>query len=204
MFYKTDDNNHSLPHDPFKSCVAPRPIGWISSVSSKGIVNLAPYSFYNAVSSNPPIVMYANSGAADRRTKDTLANILETKEFVANMATWDLKDQMNISCTPFPPEVDEIMESGLSPAPSELVAPPRVKESPISLECVLVQTVELPCTDPGGRNTAVFGQVVGIHIHEDVMTEGLIDITKLKPISRLGYQDYALIDNAFTMKRPKG
>ena len=203
MFYTTDKNQHGLPHDPFKSCVVPRPIGWISSISAKGIVNLSPYSFFNGVASDPPIVVYGSSGRTRFGDKDTLTNISETGEFVVNIATWDLRDAMNRSSASLPPDVDEFEYAGLEAAPSELVRPPRVKASPIHLECVHHQTIELPHDKPDTRNALVLGRVVGVHIDDSVLTEGLVDLHKVKPIARLGYLDYALVDTIFTMPRPK-
>lgn len=203
MFYKPEDG-HGLPHDPFKACVAPRPIGWISTVSADGVINVAPYSFFNAVASAPPMVMYANNGRQPHGPKDTLTNIRQTKEFVVNVATWDLRDAMNITSGPELPDVDEMTLAGLTAAPCETVKPPRIQESPINMECRVVEIVDLPCTQEGGANVVVIGQVLGIHIDETILTDGLIDIAKLRPIARLGYKDYATIGDTFTMARPKG
>ena len=204
MFYTTADNKHGLPHDPFKACIAPRPIGWISSISADGIVNVAPYSFFNGVSSSPPIVMYGSNGAQPHGPKDTVTNIKATGEFVVNVATWDLRDAVNATSGPELPEVDEMALAGLTPAPCTLVKPPRIKESPINMECTLVQTLDLPGNNPGEHNTMVIGRVVGIHIDPSVMTDGRIDTAKLKPISRLGYKEYACITETFEMTRPGG
>ena len=201
MFWNTKDP-HGLPHDPFKSCVVPRPIGWISSLNSDGQVNLAPYSFFNAVGGEPPMVMFSSTGVAPRATKDTLMNIEETGEFVCNMATWDLRDQMNISSSPAPSETNEFELAGLEMEPSELVKPPRVKASPIHMECTHIQTIELPCEKPGARNAMTIGKVVGIHINDKVMVDGMIDIERIRPIARMGYQDYSRVDEVFTMGRP--
>lgn len=207
MFYEIGQP-HGLPHDPFKGCVVPRPIGWISTRSADGVPNLAPYSFFNAVSADPPLVMYASNGIQPGRTaeapKDTLANILATGAFVVNVATWDLREAMNISSQPAGPEVDEFALAGLTAAPCRLVAAPRVAEAPISLECRLHQVVELPAGEREGRNVLVLGRVVGVHIDEAVLTDGRVDIAKLRPISRLGYRDYACIAETFTMTRPGG
>ncbi len=199
MFYQTKDH-HGLPHDPFKSCVAPRPIGWLTTLSADGVVNLAPFSFFNGVAASPPIVIVGinDSGA----TKDTLANCRATGEFVVNMATWDLREVMNLTSAALPADVDEMALAGLTPAPSRLVEPPRVAESPINMECKVLQFVELPSDDPDARNTTIFGQVHGIHIDESVLTDGLVDVTKLKPIARMGYMDYAVVEQVFEMRRP--
>ncbi|MCG8354850.1 MAG: flavin reductase family protein [Kiloniellales bacterium] len=204
MFYETKTNNHGLPHDPFKSCVAPRPIGWITTLDNEGRVNLAPYSFFNGVASDPPMVMFANNAPAERPAKDSLANCEATGEFVCNIATWDLREAMNRTSAPVPAGTDEMTLAGLEAAPSRLVKPPRVKAAPIHLECLYHQTVELPRNTPGGRNAMVLGRVVGIHIDESVLSDGLVDPGKFKPIARLGYMDYTLVETVFTMHRPSG
>jgi len=202
MFYETSDNKHGLPHDPFKSCIVPRPIGWISTLSTKNVVNLAPYSFFNGVASDPPMVMFSANGQAPRPTKDTLANCADTGEFVFNLATWDLRDQMNRTSAAVIPDSDEFELAELEKTPSTLVKPPRIKASPIHMECVVHQIVELPSTAAGARNAMVIGRVAGIHIDDRVLTDGLIDMAKVRPISRLGYMDYTRVDLVFGMKRP--
>ena len=202
MFYETDDH-HGLTRDPFKSLVAPRPIGWISSQDADGRVNLAPYSFFNAVASNPPIVMFASNGVhLEGGPKDSLKNAQETGEFVCNLATWELREKMNASSEMLPREVDEFEIAGLTPVPSKLVKPPRVAESPAHLECVWLETVNLPSNNPDEPNNVVFGKVIGIHIDDSILRDGLIDMTAFRPIARLGYMDYTVVDTVFTMKRP--
>jgi len=201
MFYRPQEP-HGLPHNPFKSCVVPRPIGWITSYSASGVLNLAPFSFFNAVSSDPPFVVIGVNGRQPHGPKDTVTNIEASGEFVCNVATWDLREAMNKTSAAAPAEVDEMSYAGLTPAPSELVRPPRVAESPIHLECTFHTTVDLPVDDPEGRNATVFGRVVGIHVDESVLTDGLVDMAKLRPIARLGYMDYAVVDTVFTMMRP--
>ena len=202
MFYETDDH-HGLTRDPFKSLVAPRPIGWISSQDADGRVNLAPYSFFNAVASNPPIVMFASNGVhLEGGLKDSLKNAQETGEFVCNLATWNLREKMNASSEMLPREVDEFEIAGLTPVPSKLVKPPRVAESPAHLECVWLETVNLPSNNPDEPNNVVFGKVIGIHIDDSILRDGLIDMTAFRPIARLGYMDYTVVDTVFTMKRP--
>ncbi|MDH3316158.1 MAG: flavin reductase family protein, partial [Gammaproteobacteria bacterium] len=199
MFYETH-NHHGLKRDPFKSLVVPRPIGWISSQDAEGRVNLAPYSFFNAVASNPPIVMFsANGGHSEGGLKDSAKNAEETGEFVCNLATWELREKMNASSANLPRDRNEFLLAGLTPAASRLVTPPRVAESPVHLECLWIKTVPLPSNNPDEPNTVVFGKVIGIHIDDDVIKEGMIDMTKLKPIARLGYMDYTVVDNIFSM-----
>ena len=138
MFYEPDKRNHGLGGDPFKAIVAPRPIGWITSMDAKGNVNLAPYSFFNGVHSRPAMVMFASEGR-----KDSVSNIAETGEFVCNLATWDLREAMNATSAPFQHGVNEMERAGLKAAPSKLVKPPRVAASPCALECKLVQIVSI-------------------------------------------------------------
>ena len=197
MFYETDDNGHGLKHDPFKALVAPRPIGWISSLSADGIVNLAPYSFFNGISDSPPFVMFSSSGQ-----KDSLVNIEATGEFVCSLATYELKDQMNATSAAVGPEIDEMALAGLTPAPCKLVKPPRVAESPVALECRHFKTIPLPGKDDGEGYIIIIGQVVGIHIDEAVIVDGKVDVTRLRPIARLGYMDYSVVDAVFSMQRP--
>jgi flavin reductase (DIM6/NTAB) family NADH-FMN oxidoreductase RutF len=202
MFYNVSTKNHGLPHDPFKAIVAPRPIGWITSMSTAGEVNLAPYSWFNGVSSAPPMVMFSSE-----LRKDTLTFIEETREFVCNFATYALRDQVNLSSTPFPRGVNEMERCGLAPAPSHLVKPPRVAASPCALECKWVRTVSL--TDYEGHSTdrhVVFGQVIGVYIDERFIRDGLLDTAAMQPIMRAGYHDYFAIspELRFSMKRPPG
>ena len=199
MFYNTDENNHGLKHNPFKALVAPRPIGWISTISGEGAINLAPYSFFNGVSDVPPFVMFSSAGH-----KDSLRNIEETDEFVCSLATYALKDQMNMTSADVGPEIDEMELAGLTPAPSTLVKPPRVAESPVALECTHYKTIPLPKSDKTAHEgyNVVIGRVVGIHLDESVITDGLVDMTKLRPIARLGYMDYTVVDSVFSMGRP--
>lgn len=198
MFYDAIKNEHGMKHDPFKAMIVPRPIGWISSLAPDGIVNLAPYSFFNAVSDKPHILVFSSTGY-----KDNIRNIDQTGEFVFNLATFDLKDQMNTTSAMVAPDVDEFQLSGLTPAPSRMVAPPRVAESPVAMECKHLQTIELMDIDgkPSG-SWAVFGQVVGIHIDDSLIAGGRVHIEKAKPIARLGYMDYAVVEDVFALPRP--
>ena len=206
MFYEPKKDNHGLAQNPFKSIVIPRPIGWISSVDAESVINLAPYSFFNAVSERPPIVMFASGSSRNRdRKKDTLRNIETTKEFVCNIATWALRDHMNESSAVFDPKIDELDIVGLKAIPSEVVSPPRVAETPIHLECKYIKRVDLPFVDDDEKTVVIFGEVVGIHIRDDLITgTGLVDVDRLDPIGRLGYADYVRINksNMFPMTRP--
>ena len=202
MFYKIGEP-HGLPHDPFKSCVVPRPIGWISTISADGIVNLAPYSFFNGLAGEPPMVMFSSNGKQPFGPKDSLTNAEATGEFVCSMATWDLRYSMNRTSSKEPPEVNEFELAGLETEPSELVRPPRVKASPVHLECLYHTTVELPCDIEGGRNAMCIGRVVGVHIRDEFMTHGMVDIARIRPLARLGYQDYTVAEKVFPLTRPK-
>ncbi len=203
MFYETATNRHGLASDPFKSCVLPRCIGWISSLSADGVVNLAPYSFFNAVATDPHMVMFASGGLQPHGPKDSITNVEQTGEFVCNLATWELRKAMNLTSAATRPEVDEFSFADIEREPSVLVKPPRVKGSPIHLECRHHQTVELPCNDPGSRNAIVIGRVIGVHIRDDVLKHGRVDVAKIRPIARLGYMDYTTVDQVFTMRRPQ-
>jgi flavin reductase (DIM6/NTAB) family NADH-FMN oxidoreductase RutF len=194
-----------LNFNPFKAVVVPRPIGWVTTVDSKGVVNLAPYSFFNAVSSDPPMVFYGANGThgADGGEKDSLRNVRETGEFVCNLVTWELRHQMNDTATPAPHGVDEMQAVGIERLPSRLVKPPRVAASPAHLECKLHQFVELPA-DPrtGKRNVMVIGHVVAIHIDDAFIVNGRFDTARAQPVARLGYLDYAVVKQAFEIERP--
>lgn len=203
MFYETDQP-HGLPHNPFKALVVPRPIGWITTLSKEGIVNLAPFSFFNAVADAPPIVIIACNGShVEGGPKDTLRNIEATGEFVCNVVPWALREAMNQTSASVPHNVNEMELAGLAAAPSRLVKPPRVAAAPAHLECVHLQTVELPTTRPGEPNHTIFGRVIGIHIDDAVLRDGLVDVTRFQPVARLGYHDYAVVREVFTMKRPR-
>lgn len=202
MFYETADNKHNLPFNPFKSCVIPRPIGWITSMDDQGNLNLAPYSYFNAISDVPPMVMFSATLHPDGRVKDTLRNVENTKEFVVNIATWELREAVNISSTDFPAATNEIEIVGLETVPSKLIKPPRLKASPIHLECVYHQSIQLPVANPKISNRLVIARVVGIHIADEIIVNGKIDITRFKPIARLGYMEYAVVDSTFVMERP--
>ncbi len=204
MYYEPSNRNHGLPRDPFKSLVVPRPIGWISTISRDGVVNLAPYSFFNAVAFNPPVVMFsAGGGRPPDLRKDSRRNAEETGEFVVNIATEAQREQMNLTSAEVTADVDEFALANLESLASRRVRPPRVAGSPCQLECEYLQTVALPSNDPAAHNAIVLGKVVGIHIDDSILTDGLIDMSKFRPIARLGYMDYTVVDNVFTMLRPK-
>lgn len=201
MFYDTIENKHGLKHDPFKALMVPRPIGWVSTVSKAGICNIAPYSFFNAVGERPAYVMFSSAGM-----KDSLKNVLETGEFTCSLATWDQRFEMNATSAAVPHGVDEFPLAELTATASHFVKPPRVKGSPAAFECKLWQTMDLPGL-PGKPSTytIVFGQVVGIYIDDRFVKDGMIDTGAMRPIARLGYMDYGVInpENVFTINRPE-
>ncbi len=198
MFYEPRKRDHGLPHDPFKAIVAPRPIGWISTVDAEGRPNLAPYSFFNAVASRPPVVMFSSESR-----KDSLRNVEASGEFVCNLATWDLREAMNETSAPLPGGESEFVRAGLATEASRLVRPPRVAGIAAALECRLLRTV--PLSDVEGRPmeaTVVFGEVVGIHIDDRFIRDGRFDAAAARAIARCGYMDYAVVDSLFAMTRP--
>lgn len=199
MFYEPEKKNHGLPHAPLKAIVAPRPIGWISSLATDGTANLAPYSFFNMVSEAPPLVMFSSVGR-----KDSVANIEATGEFVCNLATLDLIDAVNLSSAPLPAGESEFATFGIATAPSRLVKPPRVAQSPCALECAYVETIR-----PRGRNgresdcLMVIGEIIGVHIDDGALVDGRVDIARLHALARCGYLDFAPVDRLVERVRPK-
>lgn len=195
-------------HTVYNALVLPRPIGWISTLGSDGVINLAPFSFFNSLSADPPCVMYCPNSfkPGTREHKDSLSNVEATGEFVFNMCTYALREQMIITAAHSPASVDEMAQAGLEAAESVNVKPPRVKASPIAMECKLLQVVDLPRPADGSRANVVIGQVVGIHIADEVISDGMIDVKKLDPLARLGYLDYARLDldNLFSLRPPGG
>jgi flavin reductase (DIM6/NTAB) family NADH-FMN oxidoreductase RutF len=200
IFYEPGDHKSAgIAHDPFKSLVAPRPIGWVSTVSADGSVNLAPYSFFNAIGEAPPMLAFSSHGA---KHSATFAG--EIREFVWNLVTFELREAMNETSAPLPRGDSEFERAGLAMAPSRHVAPPRVASGRCAMECQVVHTVEL--RDLAGRPTdqhLVIGQVVGIHVDETVVVDGAVDTAALRPVARLGGPaDYTVVDEIFRMSRP--
>jgi len=183
--------------------VIPRPIGWISTVDPAGRCNLAPYSQFQNVTFDPPIVMFSANQTTDGRRKDSVRNAEDTGELVWNMATWALREAVNATGQELPPGVDEFEHAGLAKLPSRLVKPPRVAGSPIQFECVYLNTLRFPGQPPMGTADVVFGRVVAVHIDDAALTpEGLVDVLRLQPIARMGYFDYTVVDNRFQMVIP--
>ncbi len=200
MFYETAKNDHGLARPPFKSCVVPRPIGWLSTVSPEGVDNLAPYSQFTNLTFDPPYVLVSINRTPAGGRKDTAANIEATGEFVYNIVPWALRAAMNVTAAPFPPEVDEFEKAGLKKAPCRLVKPCRVADSPISLECRFVQTIVLPGDSKTGTVDIIIGKVVGVHVADEViLPDGKIDMEKIRPLARMGYSDYTSAEHVFEL-----
>jgi flavin reductase (DIM6/NTAB) family NADH-FMN oxidoreductase RutF len=193
---------HGLAHDPFNAIIGPRPIGWIASRDANGLINLAPYSFFNAFNYSPPIIGFASVGY-----KDSVRNIEQTREFVWNLATRPLAEAMNQTSAPVAADVDEFALAGLTPAPSRLIGVPRVGESPVSFECRLTQLIQLKTVNGDAVQTwLTLGQVVGVHISKALLTAGVYDTAAAQPILRGGgAAEYFEIkpENLFRMTRPR-
>lgn len=199
MFYRPEDG-HGLPHNPFNAIITPRPIGWISSRGADGINNLAPYSFFNGVAYTPPQVMFATTGTKPDQDggKDSAANIEATGVFCVNIVAFAQRDAMNASSATLPKEVDEFEHAGLTPVECETIPCARIDGAPASLECKLTQIVRLP----GEANRVVFGEVTGVHLHDDHVRDGKFDVTSFSPLARLGYRDYSVVTELFSLARP--
>lgn len=201
VFFEPDERDRTLfPHNPFKGLVIPRPVGWISTMSRAGELNLAPYSYFNGFSSTPMIVGFSSEGE-----KDSQAFASETGEFVWSMATYELREEMNATAAPLERGRSEFEFAGLETAPSRLVRPPRVLRSPAALECKVTQTIRL--LDKDGRDATrvlVLGQVVGMHVDERFVKNGRVDAAAMRPIARCGYDEYTVVERVFSMARPAG
>ncbi len=201
MHYDASARPPGLKFDPFKALVVPRPIGWIGTVDRDGVANLAPYSFFNAVSDRPPVVMFSSAGR-----KDSLRNIEQTGEFTCSLATLDLRDAMNMSSAAVAPGVNEFGLAGLTAAASRFVKPPRVAEAHAAFECRHWKTIECPAPADGKGEAyvMVFGIVVGVYIDDAFIKDGIVDTPAMKPLARLGYMDYSVLspETVFTLNRP--
>ena len=205
MNYRPGVDDHGLPHDPFKSCTVPRPIGWLSTISAKRTCNLAPFSQWQNLTFDPPMVMFAANQNIWGQRKDSVSNAEETGWFVWNIATYQLRDSVNISAMAVDPEVDEFELAGVEKGACIEAPGPTVKESPIQFECKYISTTRFPGRTPVGTVDVVFGEVKRIHIDEKALTDdGRVDILGIKPIARMGYYDYTVVDNIFEMKIPAG
>ena len=204
MFYKPGSHREDgFKRDPFKAFVSPRPIGWISTINEHGQSNLAPYSFFNAVSADPPCVMFASGGRMDGKgKKDSQLNAEQTGEFVCSIVGYDQREAMNQTSIHLPYGEDEMPNAGLEGEASKLVKPLRVKNAPVHLECKYMQSIQMPCWHEGRENWVIFGEVVGIHVDPKIIKDGLVDVTLYQPVSRLGYMDYSAVTELFQMDRP--
>ena len=200
MFYKPNKNPLSI--DPFKSLVFPRPIGWISSVDESGLSNLAPYSYFNAIADDPPQIMFsAASPDKSRNKKDTLSNILLTKEFVVNFATTKTRKQMNLSSINVSKDEDEFLITKLKKRKSRLVKVPSVADSPVNLECKLLKILKLK-SNTSEHSTMIIGEVIGIHIKDTFIEKGRVNSAAMRYVARMGYSEYTTVASSFRMKRP--
>jgi flavin reductase (DIM6/NTAB) family NADH-FMN oxidoreductase RutF len=200
MYYEPGVTAHGLPYNPFKSCVVPRPIGWISTTNLAGADNLAPYSQFQMVNFDPPMVMFSSNQNRHGQRKDTVVNIEQTGEFVWNMATWELRDAVNLSSEELPYGSDEFLHARLAKAPSKLVRAPRVAAAPIQFECRLLQMLRLPGNSAVGSVDVVFGRVIAVHIEDQFLrSDGRVDIEAIRPLARMGYHDYTTVEKTFTM-----
>lgn len=199
MFYRPEDG-HGLKHNPFNAIVTPRPIGWISTRGADGQDNLAPYSFFNAVAYVPPQVMFASTSAKPDRdgTKDSVGNIRETGVFCVNIVEYAMREVMNVTSGPWPKETDEFTKAGISRADCSEIACSRVTDAPASLECRMTQIVKLD----GDANYLVIGEVVGVHMRDDCIEDGMFNVLSYQPLTRLGYRDYSRITEVFSLARP--
>jgi len=199
MFYEPK-NGHGLPHNPFNAIVTPRPIGWIATRDAQGQDNLAPYSFFNAVAYEPPQVMFASTSAKPDQdgTKDSVSNIRDTGVFAVNIVEYAARDAMNQTSGSWDRATDEFTLAGIEKAECTTINCPRVRNSPATLECKLTQILQLP----GDANFAVFGEVTGVHMRDNCLVDGIFDVTTFNPLTRLGYRDYSVIREVFSLQRP--
>lgn len=198
MFGETYDG--AAPHNPFNALITPRPIAWVSTQDAIGVRNLAPYSFFNGTAYVPPQVMFASTGVKPDQdgTKDTLANIRATGVFCINIVEEAMRDAMNVTTDSLPRDVDEFERAGLAAADCETITCPRLADAPASLECRVTQIIPLL----GAANFTIHGEVTGVHMRDDCLRDGRFDVTAFRPLARLGYRDYSVVDNTFTLARP--
>ncbi|KAF2141109.1 uncharacterized protein K452DRAFT_309541 [Aplosporella prunicola CBS 121167] len=216
MFYEPGKSHHNLPHDPFKACVIPRPIGWISTLSPTGTANLAPYSQFTNLTFDPPYVLFSANRTPSGTQKDTPRNAAATGAFVWNLATWELREAVNATAEGLAYGEDEFARAGLEAEDACVVAAaveceggerasralPMVKRSPVKFECVFHSMLQLPGNPPMGSADVVIGRVVGVHVAEWALTDGRLDVAKTAPIARCGYYQYAVVRETFDMVIP--
>ena len=203
MKYDPSREKSPLPYSPFKSCTVPRPIGWLSSISPDGVDNLAPYSQWQNLTFDPPMVMFAANQYPDGRRKDTVLNAEQTGWFVWNMATYDLREAVNLSAMALPPEQSEFDVAGVTRRAADLSPVPMVAESPVHFECRYLSTHRFTGHSKVGTIDVVFAEVERIHLDEKFLTpEGKIDIPRIRPLAWLGYYDYTSVTEVFEMRIP--
>ncbi len=215
MYYDSETtlprDQASLPFNPFKALIAPRPIGWVTTLAPDGTVNLAPYSYFQAVADSPDIVMFSatpqfstteNGIAFRKERKDSEANATASGEFVCNLVSLDLAEAMNLTSAHHDSSVSEPEVAGIDMVPSERVAPPRVAAAPAALECIVVDSHPVKHRNGEHRYHLTFGEVVGIHINDAFIRDGRVDTVAMQLVTRMGYDEYAVLDKAFTMSRP--
>lgn len=204
MFYDPRENLRPAPltHNPLNALVAPRPIGWISTISAQGECNLAPFSYFNAFSADPPVVGYAPNAKAAGGAKDSLANVQAVPEFTVSVVSADLAEQMNETSRALAHGVNEYEMAALEASESRLVRPPYVARARAVLECQVFDIVELPAGKDGRGSQLVLGEVIGIYIDDDLIVDGKVDGKALRQVARLGYFDYTVVDNLFELLRP--
>lgn len=203
MHYAPAIDKCPLPFSPFKSCTVPRPIGWLSTISKDDVDNLAPYSQWQNLTFDPHLVMFAANQYPDGRRKDTVINAEETGWFVWNMATYNLREAVNVSAMAVDKNIDEFVDAGVTKTSCIDAPAARVAESPCHFECKYLSTHRLPGNSPVGCVDVVYGEVVHIHIDDDfILPNGKLNIPQIKPIARMGYYDYAVIEETFEMRIP--
>ena len=203
MKYSPGSERCPLPYSPFKSCTVPRPIGWLSSRSAAGVENIAPYSQWQNLTFDPPMVMFSANQYPDGRRKDTVLNAEETGWFVWNMATYDLREAVNLSAMALPPDESEFDHIKVTREYADNAPIPMVRESPVKFECRYLSTHRLKGNSPVGTIDIVFARVEKIHIDDRVIrSDGRLDIQSIRPIARLGYFNYTVVDNEFEMRVP--
>ena len=206
MFFATADGMHPAPltHNPLNALVMPRPIAWVSTIDAAGLLNLAPYSYFNAVSADPPYVMFAPNAKGPGSAKDTYANLLVVPEFVVSLVSVEDGAAMNATSSPFPSGVNEFEACGVQASSSTLVRPPRVASAHAALECRVFDIMHLPAGTDGRESHVVVGEVLGIHLDDALIVDGIIDERRLNPLTRLGYMNYGTLGEVLEIKRPKG
>lgn len=198
MFYDPRKGDHGLPHNPWTALIAPRPIGWVSTRNPQGAANLAPYSFFNAAATHPPFVMLSSTPR-----KDSLTNIEATGVFALNIVNQELMGAMNESSAALPPEVSEFDRTGLRARQCRSIEAPCVADSPVIIECILSEVISLrPRSGLPCETHVIIGEVTGIEISDRVIRDGRVESAMIRPVSRLGYFDYAVIEDTFQLARP--